>query len=67
MKLISIITCPLCDFKKSEVMPENACMFFYKCENCKEILKPLTGDCCVFCSYGSVKCPPVQQNQNCCK
>lgn len=23
-------------------------------------MKPLPGDCCVFCSYGSVPCPPVQ-------
>jgi len=24
------------------------------------VLKPLTGDCCVFCSYGTVPCPPIQ-------
>jgi hypothetical protein len=24
------------------------------------LLKPLPGDCCVICSYGTVKCPPVQ-------
>ena len=29
-------------------------------------LKPLSGDCCVFCSYGSVPCPPVQSNLRCC-
>ncbi|MGF1619805.1 MAG: GDCCVxC domain-containing (seleno)protein [Rhodomicrobiaceae bacterium] len=23
-------------------------------------LRPIGGDCCVFCSCGSVKCPPVQ-------
>ena len=30
------------------------------------VLKPLKGDCCVFCSYGTVKCPPIQQGQSCC-
>jgi len=63
----SVITCPKCGFKKEEDMPENACQFFYQCENCKAILKPLTGDCCVFCSYGSEKCPPKQLNLNCCQ
>lgn len=24
------------------------------------MLRPKAGDCCVFCSYGSVKCPPIQ-------
>ncbi|MFZ0027756.1 MAG: GDCCVxC domain-containing (seleno)protein, partial [Pseudolabrys sp.] len=22
---------------------------------------PKDGDCCVFCSYGSVPCPPIQE------
>jgi hypothetical protein len=29
------------------------------------VLKPKQGDCCVFCSYGSVPCPPIQQSQPC--
>jgi len=24
------------------------------------------GDCCVFCSYGTVKCPPKQAETSCC-
>jgi hypothetical protein len=24
------------------------------------MLRPKKGDCCVFCSYGSVLCPPIQ-------
>ncbi|TGE15005.1 hypothetical protein E5J99_13940 [Hymenobacter elongatus] len=27
----------------------------------KAILKPLAGDCCVYCSYGTVPCPPIQE------
>jgi len=60
----SIITCPVCGFKKEETMPEDACQFFYKCDNCSTILKPKQGDCCVFCSYGTVPCPPVQKERN---
>jgi GNAT superfamily N-acetyltransferase len=29
---------------------------------CATVLRPKAGDCCVFCSYGSVECPPVQMN-----
>jgi hypothetical protein len=41
-------------------MPTDACQFFYECEGCHAVLRPLPGDCCVFCSYGTVKCPPMQ-------
>lgn len=64
--LESIITCPNCGFKKEETMPVDACQFFYQCTNCKTMLKPMQGDCCAFCSYGSVMCPPMQGNQHCC-
>ncbi len=69
IQLRSIITCPECDFQKEETMPTDACQFFYTCENCAVSLKPKKGDCCVYCSYGSVACPPIQEdNQNfCCK
>jgi hypothetical protein len=48
-------------------MPTDACQFFYDCKGCGERLKPLPGDCCVFCSFGTVPCPPVQENgKGCC-
>ncbi|HVQ40433.1 MAG TPA: GDCCVxC domain-containing (seleno)protein [Pyrinomonadaceae bacterium] len=61
MNLESTITCPECGFAKTEQMPTDACLFFYECEGCHVLLKPLAGDCCVFCSYGSQKCPPHDQ------
>jgi hypothetical protein len=30
------------------------------------VLQPKPGDCCVFCSYGDVPCPPIQQERPCC-
>ena len=68
IKLQSIITCPACGFSKEETMPTDACQFFYNCSNCGVMLKPKKGDCCVFCSFGSEKCPPVQASgkSNCC-
>ncbi len=64
--LESVVTCPKCGFAKGETMPTDACQFFYECQKCKALLRPTAGDCCVFCSYGSVKCPPVQLQDGCC-
>ncbi len=64
--LESIITCPLCSFQKLEIMPTDFCLYFYECFSCKVLLKPKQGDCCVFCSYGNVKCPPIQNNSCLC-
>ena len=60
MILQSVITCPLCAKAKLETMPIDACRFFYECTGCGARLRPKDGDCCVFCSYGSVPCPPMQ-------
>lgn len=62
----STITCPVCGHQKTEIMPLDACQWFYECDNCQTLLQPKPKDCCVFCSYGTVKCPPVQLAQVCC-
>lgn len=59
-ELRSEITCPACGHRKVEQMPTEACQFFYECGACHAVLRPKAGDCCVFCSYGTVPCPPVQ-------
>ena len=51
---------------KPETMPTDACQFYYECGNGKALLRPNSGDCCVFCSFGSVKCPPIQAQKSCC-
>ncbi|MCB1907979.1 MAG: hypothetical protein KDH15_11450 [Rhodocyclaceae bacterium] len=58
----SVLTCPLCGHAKVETMPTDMCLWFYECEGCHALLRPAPGDCCVFCSYGSVPCPPVQMH-----
>jgi hypothetical protein len=62
----SILTCPACGQASEENMPVDACVYFYDCKGCGLHLKPKRGDCCVFCSYGSVACPPVQAGGKCC-
>jgi len=64
--LQSIITCPNCGHVETETMPTDACQWFYDCKGCGVVLKPKPGDCCVYCSYGSVPCPPIQGGDSCC-
>ncbi|MDF1588948.1 MAG: GDCCVxC domain-containing (seleno)protein [Gammaproteobacteria bacterium] len=56
----STITCPECGHAENETMPTDACQFFYECKSCGTLLRPNQGDCCVYCSFGSMVCPPMQ-------
>ncbi|MDZ7765853.1 MAG: GDCCVxC domain-containing (seleno)protein [Melioribacteraceae bacterium] len=58
-----LLNAPTAGFEKKLKMPEDACMHFYECENCKQLLKPLKGDCCVFCSYGSGSLPAEAERE----
>lgn len=66
MQLSSTLTCPHCGHRATEVMPTDACRFFYDCQRCGTRLRPLPGDCCVFCSYGDVPCPSMQAEGRTC-
>lgn len=61
----STLTCPDCGHAEKEAMPTDACQFFYDCKGCGQVLRPLVGDCCVFCSFGDVPCPPIQAGSKC--
>ena len=61
----SVITCPACGARAAEAMPLNACLHFYECAGCGQTLRPLPGDCCVFCSYGDAPCPPSISESSC--
>lgn len=61
IELRSTITCAECGHRATEEMPTNACQFFYVCAACGVKLRPSAGDCCVFCSFADVPCPPIQE------
>lgn len=63
MQLESKLRCPDCGHERVEHMPQDACQFFYDCTGRGTRLKLKAGDCCEFCSYGSVPCPPIQPQQ----
>lgn len=66
MQLKSTLTCPACGAQQTETMELNACRYLYTCQSCEETLRPRAGDCCVFCSFGDVPCPPKQTGNACC-
>jgi hypothetical protein len=45
-------------------MPTEYCQIYYACPQCGTEPKPKPGDCCIFCSYGSVRCPFMQETQS---
>lgn len=61
IELKSTLTCPKCGHQETETMPTDACQFFYDCKGCGALLRPKEGDCCVYCTYGTVPCPPIQE------
>lgn len=64
--MTSELTCPHCGHITAQTMPTDACLYYFECLQCHDLLKPKSGDCCVFCSYGTVPCPPIQQSRACC-
>ncbi len=62
----STLTCSECGHKSTDIMPTNAYQYYYDCKGCGAVLKPIRGDCCVYCSYGDIKCPPIQEGGGCC-
>ena len=64
--LKSALTCPQCGHTSTEIMPTDACTWFHECVACSTLLRPKEGDCCVFCSYATHPCPPIQAGDSCC-
>ena len=56
----AILTCPYCGYGQGVEMPQTGCQYMYQCQKCGKIIKAKDSDCCVFCSYANIKCPPKQ-------
>jgi hypothetical protein len=55
-----------CDAVVSDFGHLHACQYIYDCTGCGHRMKRIKGKCCVNCSYGSVPCPPIQEERDCC-
>jgi hypothetical protein len=54
------LRCPKCGAVTALPIPADQCLIVYECPGCRTIMRPLPGDCCVFCSYADVPCLPMQ-------
>lgn len=59
--LDAVLRCPFCLGEELLRMPENFCEILRPCRFCRRIIRPRPGDCCVYCSFATVPCPPHQQ------
>ena len=62
ISVTSDLTCPFCGNTTTETLPTEYCLIKFDCKKCKQTILPKEGDCCVFCSYGTHKCPSMQTN-----
>lgn len=60
LKKQSLVKCPHCNFEEFLDMSFDNCIISHKCNSCGKIMTPREGECCIFCSYGSEKCPTKQ-------
>ena len=60
MEMMSTITCPACGHREAEIMPEDACQYFYKCKGCGAVLKPKEGIAAFSARMAMSKCPSAQ-------
>ncbi|WP_370624722.1 GDCCVxC domain-containing (seleno)protein [Polynucleobacter sp. 80A-SIGWE] len=58
----STITCPICLNAEILALPKGSSQHLYRCHSCKTILRPKSGDCCIFCSFGSIDCSSPEKN-----
>ena len=64
VSLWSVMTCPNCGCSKLEAIPKNEEKLSYTCAECKTVLEPAGWECCVYCSYGSVRCAKAQSRSS---
>ncbi|WP_370629127.1 GDCCVxC domain-containing (seleno)protein [Polynucleobacter sp. 15G-AUS-farblos] len=62
MNLSSKITCPHCNATEVLSIPKGSSQHLYRCMMCSAILKPKSGDCCIFCSFGDLDCSSAERN-----
>jgi hypothetical protein len=60
IELFSTLTCPNCGHHTEFQMPVHASKKFFECPHCKTSFSSKEDECCIFCTFGSVRCPATQ-------
>ncbi len=59
--LDAIMTCPACGYQQMVTMEAFGQRMLWPCPACGSVLRPRPGEHCIYCSFASVPCPPVQR------
>ena len=54
--IVGVLTCPRCGHQQAQEIPLDACIPFYECQGCGQLIAA-EKSCCVFCDYGDRPCP----------
>jgi len=61
--LETMLKCPHCSVEQRATMPVSGMKMAQDCRFCNETMIAKQGSCCVFCSYGIIKCPDAQYKE----
>jgi hypothetical protein len=57
------VKCPHCGVERTAIMPSMGRKMALSCPSCNKIIFKKEDSCCVFCSYGIIKCPVEQEKE----
>lgn len=60
----STLVCPRCNHGERMMMAENSSLVVHVCQSCGLEMHRLPGNCCLFCTWGTVPCPTAQRAYN---
>jgi hypothetical protein len=63
VKIETILSCPYCGKQQRVFMSLSGVKSSLYCFFCEQKIFSKDGVCCVFCSYGSAKCPVAQEKE----
>ena len=61
--LETMLKCPHCKVEQRATMSPTGKKMAQDCRFCNQTMIAKEGDCCVFCSYGLIKCPATQEKE----
>ena len=59
--LETVMTCPSCHAKEKQTMWPHFIESVFVCNKCNKPHLQIPDRCCIYCSYGSIECPPIQE------
>ncbi len=59
----TVIKCPHCGVEQQATMTLTGKKIAHDCRFCNQTMYAKKGECCVFCSFGAIKCLGTQEKE----